>query len=328
VRWFRVTIATCVFLALPAAVAGATVRESADSQASAHQLGALPAAEDVLAGGKVFYQRDRWTQSTMYVGPDGRPSASTRGRGVFAIVRAGAQELWIAPGRSGRVVYGRAQRPYLPSAADKRAWRAAGRPDIDRLAGGPRHREDLPTQVFNASQLDNVLLGNGELDAALPQGAPLRDLPAEPTALARELHRIAWYQRVRISGDTPCAEDLHDCSPATRQNIDSRYGGNLTTLLRYPFASRDLRRTLLNLLEALPGARRIGTLRDPAGRVGAAVVVPESANDGLNVIVFDRTAGRLLADGHSEDGTVARLRWHDVYDLKVGRVSKIGQRPR
>lgn len=318
----------CLFLVLAAAAAGAAVRESTDAKVTDQKLGALPAADDVLADGKVFYRRDRWMQSTMYVGADGRPAARTRGRGVFAIVRAGAQELWIAPGRSGRVVYGRAQRPYLPSAADRRAWRAAGRPDIDRLAGGPKRREDLPTQLFSAGQLDNVLLGNGELNAALPQGSPLRDLPAEPTALARELHRIAWDQRVRISGDTPCAEDLHDCSPATRQNIDSRYGGNLTTLLRYPFASLDLRRTLLNLLEALPGARRIGTLRDPAGRFGVAVVVPEAANDGRNVIVFDATAGRLLADGHSEDGTVARLRWNDVYDLKVGSVSKIGQRPR
>jgi hypothetical protein len=291
-------------------------------------LGDLAAADDVLAGGKVFYRRDLWTQSTMYVRPDGRPEAAPHARGSFAIVRAGSQELWVAPDRSGRVIYGPAQRPYLPSAADERAWRAAGNPDLERLAGGAQHREDLAPQEFTEGQLDKVLLGSGALDEVLPQGDPLRGLSTEPTALARELRRIAWYQRVRISGEGPCAQDLHDCSPSTRRNIASQYGGNLRTLLRYPFASPDLRRALLHLLGDLPGARRMGAVRDPAGRRGAAIVVPESINDGLNVIVFDLATGRLLADGHADDGTVATLRWQDVYDLKVGGVGKIGERPR
>jgi hypothetical protein len=132
---------------------------------------------------------------------------------------------------------------------------------------------------------------------------------------------------VHISGDGPCADDLHDCSPSTPGSIASRYGGNITTLLRYPFASPDLRRALLHLLGDLPGARRMGAVRDPAGRRGAAIVVPESMNNGLSVIVFDLATGRLLADGHADDGTVATLRWHDVYDLKVGGVGRIGQRP-
>lgn len=71
----------------------------------------------------------------------------------------------------------------------------------------------------------------------------------------------------------------------------------------------------------------MGAVRDPAGRREAAIVVPESMNNGLSVIVFDLATGRLLADGHADDGTVATLRWHDVYDLKVGGVGTIGQRP-
>jgi hypothetical protein len=290
-------------------------------------LGDLAAADDVLAEGKVFYRRDLWSQSIMYIGPDGRPQIQPRGPGVFGIVRAGTQELWVAPDRSGRLEYGPAERPYLPSEADKRAWRAAGSPNLDRLAGGPTHRDDLRPRSFSAGELDAELLGNGELVDALPKGDPLRDLPTEPEALARELQRIGWYQRVHISGEGPCAADLHDCSAATRRNIEGRYGTNITTLLRYPFAPPELRRSLLHLLGTIPGAQRLGALRDPAGRLGAGILIPENLNDGLNVIVFDLATGRLLADGHADDGTPATLRWHDVYDLKVGAVDRIGQRP-
>jgi hypothetical protein len=290
-------------------------------------LGALAAADNVLAEGKVFYRRDLWSQSIMYIGPDGRPQAQTRGPGVFGIVRAGTHELWVAPDRSGREQYGPAERPYLPSAADERAWRAAGSPDLDRLAGGSTHRDDLARRSFSAGELDEVLLGNGGLVDALPKGDPLRDLPTEPQALARELQRIGWYQRVHVSGEGPCAPDLHDCSAATRRNIEGRYGTNITTLLRYPFASPELRRALLHLLGAIPGAQRLGALRDPAGRRGAGILIPERLNDGLNVIVFDLATGRLLADGPADDGTPATLRWHDVYDLKVDGVQRIGQRP-
>lgn len=291
-------------------------------------LGALAGAGDVLASGKVFYRRDLWSQSIMYIGRDGRPQTAPRGAGVFGIVRAGNQELWVAPDRSGRIQFGTPQRPYLPSPADTRAWRAAGSPNLNRLAGATDPRDALPPRTFEAGELDDVLLGNGSLDEALPEGDPLRDLPTEPEALARELRRIGWYQRVRISGDAPCASDLHDCSASTRGSTERRYGTNITTLLRYPFASPQLRRSLLHLLGAIPGAQRLGALRDPAGRRGVAIRIPGDLNNGLNVIVFDLATGRLLADGHADDGTPATLRWHSIYDLEVGAVDRIGQRPR
>lgn len=290
-------------------------------------LGALAAADDVLQRGKVFYRRDLWSQSIMYIGRDGRPQVSPHGSGVFGIVRAGDQELWVAPDRSGRMQFGPPQRPYLPSEADRRAWRAAGSPDLDRLAGATDPRDDLPPRSFKAGELDAILLGDGSLDEALPNGDPLRELPAEPQALARAVRRIGWYQRVRISGEEPCAPDLHDCSIATRRSIDARYGTNITTLLRYPFASPQLRRTLLHLLGAIPGARRLGGLRDPEGRRGAAILIPGDLNDGRNVILFDLATGRLLADGRANDATAATLRWQNVYDLKVGAVDRIGRRP-
>lgn len=290
-------------------------------------LSDLALADDVLAAGEVFYRRDLWSQSIRYVGPDGRPQASPRGPGVFGVVRAGDQELWVAPDRSGRIEFGPPRRPYLPSAADERAWRAAGSPDLERLAGSPDRRDDLPPRGFAAGELDEVLLGGGSLDEALPEGDPLRDLPVEPDALGRALRRVAWFQRVRISGDEPCAPDLRDCSRPTRRNIDSVYGSDITALLRYPFATPELRRALLRVLGDVPGARRLGALRDPAGRRGAAILLPDPVNDGRNVVVFDLSTGRLLADGRAQDGTVATLRWQDVYDLDVAGVGRIGQRP-
>ena len=70
--------------------------------------------------------------------------------------------------------------------------------------------------------------------------------------------------------------DLRDCSPATRRTIEGRYGTNITTLLRYPFAPPKLRRTLLHLLGTIPGrtAPRCA-FRDPAGRRGAAILIPD-----------------------------------------------------
>ena len=290
-------------------------------------LGAVAGAGDVLGSGKVFYRRDLWSQSIMYIGRDGRPQASPHGPGVFGIVRAGHQELWVAPDRSGRMEFGAPERPYLPSVADTRAWRAAGSPDIDRLAGANDRRDDLPPRAFAAGELDAVLLGNGSLNEALPKVDPLGELPIEPEALARELQRIGWYQRVRISGEGPCAPDLHDCSAATRRTIEGRYGSNITTLLRYPFTSPGLRRTLLHLLGTIPGARRLGAMRDPAGRRGAAILIPGEFNDGRNIVLFDLATGRLLADGRADDGSAATLRWQNVYDLAVGAVERIGQRP-
>lgn len=290
-------------------------------------LGDLAAADDVLAAGQVFYRRDLWSQSIRYVGPEGRPQAQPRGPGVYGIVRAGHEELWVAPDRSGRVEYGPPQRPYLPSAADERAWLAAGSPDLQRLAGGHDGRDDLPPRDFGPGELDEVLLGGGSLAQALPEGDPLRDLPTQPGALARALRRIAWFQRVRISGDDPCAPDLSDCSRSTRRTIDSVYGSSITALLRYPFSPPALRRSLLRVLGDVPGARRLGALRDPVGRRGAGILLPDPVNDGRNVVVFDLESGRLLADGRAEDGTVATLRWSGVYDLEVGGVDSVGDRP-
>ena len=161
-------------------------------------------------------------------------------------------------------------------------------------------RDELAPRTFAVGELDAVLLGAGSLDAALPKGDPLRDLPTDPDALERELQRLS---------------------------VKRGYGTTITTLLRYPFTSPQLRRTLLHLLGEVPGARRLGAVRDPAGRRGAAILLAGDLKNGLNVVVFDLATGRLLAQGRAEDGTPDTLRWHDLYDIEVGAVDRIGQRP-
>ena len=65
--------------------------------------------------------------STRYIGADGRPTLSPR-EAAYAISRSVPEEIWLAPDGSARVVYGKESAPYLPSAADERAWRAAAHP--------------------------------------------------------------------------------------------------------------------------------------------------------------------------------------------------------
>ena len=77
--------------------------------------------------------------------------------------------------------------------------------------------------------------------AAAEQVLTEADPPRDPSALRRYLMRTAWYQRTKISGEGPCAPDLHDCSASTRRNIRSMFGSDILTLLRYPYTPPALR---------------------------------------------------------------------------------------
>jgi hypothetical protein len=91
---------------------------------------------------------------------------------------------------------------------------------------------------FSAYPADAFLLGAGELASALPKDDPLKNMPPEPSALQRHLRRTAWFQRTKVSGEGPCAQDLHDCSASTRRNIRAMFGTDILTLLRYPYTRR------------------------------------------------------------------------------------------
>lgn len=312
---------------LPSASAAVACASPGPAASCTAALGRAAAADRALAAHKVFYRRNLFSERIAYIGRDGRPHARQDPAG-FAIVGARPEELWLAADRSGRLSYGRPRPPMLPSRADHARWQAAGRPSLEALmpAGVPGDL-DAP-RTFTPEASNAVLLGVGELNRALPpSGDPLRGLSVDPAELTRQLHHLAWFQRVRVSGDGPCAEDLHDCDAVVRRNIADLYATDITTLLRYPLASAALRRSLLIVMGQIPGTRRLGTLTDPAGRRGAAIRLPKGANDGIDIVIFDLRTGRLLANGTSADGTIAALRVVNLYDLQTAAVDRIGQRP-
>jgi hypothetical protein len=51
-------------------------------------------------------------------------------------------------------------------------------------------------------------------------------------------------------------------------------------------------------------------------------------NDGLDVIAFEPSGSRLLAEGTAAaGGALDAIRWGHVYGLEAGRVGRIGERP-
>lgn len=292
-------------------------------------LGVLAGADGrALAPGDVLYRRDLWFDRITYVQRSGRPGLRPDPQG-FAIAGGRPAELWLTPARHGRLAYGEASTPVLPSPADRRDWIGAGRPDLEGLLPPAAPGDGPPARSFGPQQANELLLGAGELDAVLPPtGDPLRSLSTEPAALERQLLRLAWRQRTQVSGDPPCSPNLHDCSPATRRNIRDLSGSNITTLLRYPLASVALRRALLIVLGRVEGARRLGVVSDPVGRQAAAIELPARMNDGRNVVLFDLQRGRLIADGIATgDDTLDTLRFTNAYDVELDAVARIGDRP-
>jgi hypothetical protein len=305
------------------AVASACTSGSAHSCLQA--LGAVAGAQPSPAHG-VRYVRNHWQHALAHFGPRDVP-AEHKTKHPFDLVRWTSEELWLAPDGSGKIAYGNDEPPVFPTSADRRAWRRSGSPDLERLmppanAWGPKARR------FKADDAASLLLGNGELYQALPHGHPLDGMPRDPTALRRYLMRIAWVQRTKLSGEGPCAEDLHDCSAGTRRNIRSMFGSDIVTLLRYPYSPPALRRALFAVMSRLPGTRLLGPLRDPAGRRAVAIQVPDDMDDGERIIAFDPKRAALIAIGSSDEPRSSEIRWGTLFAVASGVVDKIGQRPR
>jgi hypothetical protein len=217
------------------------------------------------------------------------------------------EELWLAPDGSGRLEYGAESPPRPASAADERAWRAAGAPDLDQLLGPPG--EWGPRQeAFGAGELDATLVFNSNLEAALPKDDPLSVLPHDPNELATFLRAAAKKQRKGSSAG----------------DIRNTFGTDVTTFLRFPRTPPDLRAALLQVFATLPGTQLLGVIEDPAGRTAAALKLPPDMNDGNDVIAFDPETSRLLAEGFSYQDSV---RWNHVYGVTTGVVERSGDRP-
>jgi hypothetical protein len=308
------------------AVASACLAGPSGSAGSCLQaLGAVAGSQRPLANG-VWYMRNHWEHALAHFGPRDVP-AEHRTKHPFDLVRWTSEELWLAPDGSGKVAYGNDEPPVFPTSADRRGWRRSGSPDLARLFP-PANNWGPKVTRFSAHQADSLLLGPGELHQALPKGHPLADMPRDPAALRAYLMRIAWVQRTKISGEGPCAADLHDCSASTRRNIRSMFGSDLVTLLRYPYTPPALRRSLFAVMAGLPGARSLGPVRDPAGRRAVAIEIPPSLDDGLGIIAFDPHRATLVAIGASDEPRSAEIRWSTLYAVAAGVVGKVGERPR
>ena len=260
----------------------------------------------MLAAGRVYYARNDFTSTITYIGADGRPTARPADA-AYAVSRTVPEDIWLAPDGSGRLAYG-AERPPEPAGpADERAWRAAGAPDLETLVGPPPSWGPK-VQEFGSGELDHALLFNSNLEAVLPERDPLSELPREPGELAEFLRDAACEQRPE----------------GPESNITNTFGTNVTTFLRYPLTPPELRAALLEVLATVPGARAIGTIRDGAGRLAAAIALPPDMNDGKNIVAFDPATSRLLAEG-SSDGS-GGVRWNMVYGVTTASVDAVGKR--
>ena len=308
----------------------------------------IASAQDAIAAGRIWYQRDRWVLTGVRFGPGRvRPGGGAVYRSlpgakeIFQVVVNAPQRLWLAPDGSGRVDYRGQSQPQPQSRADRRAWEQAGSPDLKKL---------LPTTAnwgpkvsnFSAREMHDVLLGANGLAEVLPDN-PISALPPEPKALSARLRGWAWRQRVRPAERAKCPPSLSGCPPALGRLVNATFIGNVMTFLRYPLTPPPVRGALLEVLATVPGSRNLGRMHDSAGRQGAAIELPGAGYDGGNIVLFNPTTSRLLAtgaygpfsiNGHKlrmagddQPANSANVRWQYLYSLDSGAVDKIGQQP-
>lgn len=317
----------------PASAARAcTTTKPSSPHACLFALSALADRQPPGGSGEVAYQRNLFVEAVKRFGPPGNQNPArfqslAGARSVFQIQRAVTEEVWIAPDGSGRTAYGPQQRAAPSSAWDAAAWRAAGAPPLARLLPwSPGLRPRVLT--FGPGGVDQLFLGNSNLDLVLPARAPLSVLPQEPPALTAWLRRAAWRQRTTALDRRRCPASLRGCGAGLRRNILNTFGTDVTSFLRYPATPPRLRAALLQVLARVPGARLLGLTRDPRHRRAAAIHLPASMNDGLDVIAFDPRSSRLLAEGMAAaGGALDAIRWGHVYGLETGRVGRVGERP-
>ena len=273
------------------------------------------------------YSRTVWEHVTGYVGPSGRLISDYR-YAEFAVARAQYMEVWASARHGGRIERSLDGPAYLPTAADRRAWKKAGSPDLDKLMGpvslwGPRGHD------LKAAQLDTYLLGGGELARLLPKGDPLRGLPTDRAALAKAIETIALRQRTELSGegDAACLADPQVCSAALWHNASRMMPYFAISLLEYPFTPTRLRAALIGALRAIPGTISHADVRDIAGRHGEALLFPDGYNDGDNLVLVDTNTAHVLAEGRARGGDRRDVFWHRTMGLQRTTVKHAGDRP-
>lgn len=316
--------------------APATSRQA--STACLNALGAVAGDWQVPGRGDVLYQRSWWSTSARHMG-SGTANGNRRNSdaGSYMITRGAEKEVWVAPNGSGESLQLGEGPPQLPSAADRVAWIADGRPPLE-LPGSGRatgseiglgqarlqwKAGDAPPDLFPVGEIRRP----GGERALLRSGDPVKEFATDPVRLRAQVLDFAWRQRIELSGDDRCAKDLHDCTPGVRRNITSNFASVSVALLQYPPATRALRAAVLEMLAAEPGYRAMGAAADPRGRRGIAVLLPGQGADGQNVLLIDPQTARLTAIGASPNDTLGATRWQQLLNLQVERVERVGDRP-
>lgn len=320
-------------------LASAAQRECAAPADGAQQSSSCLTALGAVAGdwsppgtGDVLYQRSWWSTSIRYLDGDGRPTARPDGPGVWGIARGAEQETWIAPDGSGETLQAGEGEAYLPSDADRAAWKAAGEPPLDKGAAGPVTGSDLTStdggrRVWGPGKAADALLGIGETTGLLRGDDPLVAFSTDPTTLRSQVLDFAWRQRIELAGEPSCAKDLHDCSTATRRNVESAFGTVAVGVLAFPSTTKELRSAILRMLAEERGFETAGTTTDPRGRRGVAVLLPPGTNDGKDVLLIDVASARPIAQGMSRDRSLRTTRWTAMLNLEVSRVAEVGAQP-
>lgn len=150
--------------------------------------------------------------------------------------------------------------------------------------------QDAPAEPFRGREVTEPAVEGGGPppfgDAVQLTWDEVRELPADPDALAREL-----------DARTPASGRGHD---------QDRWSAVVGLLLGSP-ASPTQRRALWEVLARVPGVDLLGTTTDAAGREGTAVEADFTDQGWYRVVlVLDPVDGRLLETRHLEpDGTPA-----------------------
>lgn len=278
--------------------------------------------------GDVLYRRGSSSVATFTVtaNPTGRPNGITlaAARQPFTAQRRGTEEQWIAPDGSGRTAHTDPGPATLPIAADRDAWEAAGRPDLETLIPKPRTERPLVSD-FPAGTANELLLGANGLNQSLTQqGDPLKDVPRTATALSTWLQQKARERRIQPSDG--CFASLDDCTDAQRRLVLDTVVSDIETLLGYPGTPSKLRASLIAVLTNQDGARSLGIIRDPERREVAAIHLGAGRRDGdgANVIAFDPSTGELRGIA-TDSGT--EIRWQRLTDIASAHVTNVGDRP-
>ncbi|GAA3935583.1 hypothetical protein GCM10023085_16220 [Actinomadura viridis] len=234
----------------------------------------------------------------------------------YVIEREQLREQWIARDPRGRSWFITRDATALPrSNADEKAWKRAGSP----------RRWHLNDQGVTAVPIEgNDLVTNGQWASAVP---------GDPSG--RALHLGNWWATVRDVQELPAdplrlkeqivqksnsSKDMFDPNtPKQSDTLAFQVGAQL--LLDVPVTPK-VRAAAYRMLAGLPGVRSLGRLKDPLGRPGVGVAMPEARSDGSILerqLIIDPGTGLLLADQEiviRPGGSWLKAGWRETYSAR------------